>query len=425
MMRKAGGSDIVRKNRKNEQMELNCGALARIGIAGTVGLLLMAVILASILLDDMTVLASDGTLGSFRSRGTIQYEDAVIDASDLQSMYAYVTEKKNAAAGILQQLGTRFRVQSGEIICDRNPDAAREDVDLSQLGWPVIVQAAADSQRVPEGLAVLGPEAALHIEGVEEYTDHYVTATADNISRGKAAWADGRLLLGNGADNDKARQKGLQDGAEGRVPDFLYPLFSVREASVEIRHVHTGAPEKKEGMSGCYQNTAKTKTETKKCDRDLVKTETTWYPNPDEPEGGSWHGGHYTCPYHQGMYDSPGKCPEKKTVTTTVWSHEIVCGLEDALYARLVIHGSDTDYTDRAVKLEAVLEQGDAYGQLVWPEGEQLIWTDDGGNVLGTGPELTVQAPGTYRCSISAANEDVDNREASAAVRISGFVMRN
>ncbi len=423
----------MRKNSKNQRMDFikaghpkpEMSHRQRVCTVSVAVILLAAAISAAGLTDRMTVLASTDRPGIFRSRGTVQCEEAVIDAADLHSLYSYVTEKKNAAARILQQLGTRFRVQAGTVICDRNPDTAQEDVDLSQLGWPVIAQAAADSQKVPDGLAVLNPEAALHIEGVEEYTDYYVTATADNISRGKAAWADGGLLLGNGADNDRAHGEGLRDGEEGRVPEFLYPLFSVQEASVEIRHVHTGAPEKEEGMSGCYQNTAKTKTETRKCDRELEKTEATWYPNPEEPDGGSWHGGYYTCPSHQGAYDSPGKCPKKKTVTTTVWSHEIVCGLEDALYARLIIRGTDTDYTDRAVRLEAVLEQGDAYGQLVWPDENQLVWTDNDGNVLGTGPELTVQSPGAYRCSISAANEEIDNREVSTTVRISGFLMRN
>lgn len=393
--------------------------------AGAIGLLLMAAISLSVFWGNMTALASGGIRSTLRSRGTIRCEDTVMDSSDLQSMHAYVTEKKNAAAGVLQKLGTRLRVQSGEIIFDRNPDAVQGDVDLSQLGWPVIAQAAADSQKVPEGLTVLDPEAALHIEGVGESTDYYVTADADNISRGKAAWADGRLLLGTGADNDKARQKGVQDGEEGHVPEFMYPIFSVEEVSAEIRHVHIGTPENTEGLSGCYQNTPETTTRTKTCGEELVKTEATWYPNPEEPEGGSWHGGHYTCPYHQGFYDSPGKCTRKSEETITVWHHEIVCGLEDALYARLMVHGTDTDLTDRAVRLEAVLEQGDAYGQLVWPGEEQLVWTDDSGNTLGTGPELTVQEPGTYRCRISAVNEDVDNREVSTTVRVSGLVMRN
>ena len=107
------------------------------------------------------------------------------------------------------------------------------------------------------------------------------------------------------------------------------------------------------------------------------------------------------------------------------WHHDLICGLKDAVYARLSVHGTDTDYTDKAIKLEAALEERDAYGNLAWQNEDRIIWTDGDGNVLSTTMDLTVQAPGTYRCSINVSNEDIDNREVSAAVRISGVVFRN
>ncbi len=412
-MRKAGGSDIVRNRRKIRQR----------GILGFAAV--MSVIMAgSGILKGETVFAA-GASDLLASRGIIQCERAVMDAADLLAIQTHIAEKKNAAAGVLQQIGTKFRQQEGGVIFDRNPDAAQGDIDPSQFGWAVIMQAAAESQKIPEGLSVLHPEAAVHIEGIEEFTDYYVPASADNISRGKAAWVDGTLLLGNGADNDKAYQAGIRDGSEGRAPEFLYPLYEVEESAVEIRHVHTGSEEEQEGISGCYMNSSETKTETRKCGAELIKTEATWYPNPEEPEGGSWHGGFYTCPYHSGVYESSGKCTYSKKVSTTIWHHELVCGLEDAVYGRLCIRGTDTDYTDRAVRLEAVLEEGEAYGNLAWQNEDRIIWTDGEGNVLSTAMGLTVQAPGVYRCSINVSNEDIDNREVSAAVRISGVVFRN
>ena len=414
MMRKAGGSDIVRNRQK---MMKRCA----FGIAAAVSAI-MAVSGAS---EGETVLAAADMSGTFSSRGIIRYEQAVIDAADLHSIHAGVTKKKNAAVGVLQQLGTKFRRQEGGSVPDRNPDAVQGEMDLSQLGWAEITQAVAESQKVPEGLSVLNPEAAMHIEGVEEYTDYYVAASADNISRGKAAWADGTLLLGNGADNDKAYQAGKRDGSEGRVPEFLYPLFEVQEAAVEIGHVHVGKKQEKEGVSGCYKNYKEIKTETEYCNSGLVKTESTWYPNPDEPGGGSWHGGYYTCQYHGGTYEAPGTCTSSTEVSTTIWHHDLICGLKDAVYARLSVHGTDTDYTDKAIKLEAALEERDAYGNLAWQNEDRIIWTDGDGNVLSTTMDLTVQAPGTYRCSINVSNEDIDNREVSAAVRISGVVFRN
>lgn len=410
-MRKAGGSDTVKDKNKWRQRK-------------TAAVLTMTLLLLCTLSSRFRVTAAD-VPAELRSKGAMQCEKAVIDAADLQSIRSYLSEKKNAAASILLQLGTRFRQRSGEVVYDRNPDAEPEEVDLSQISWPVLIRAVEDSQAVPEGLPVLQPENAMRIEGIEEYTDSYRTAVADNLSRGKAAWADGCLLLGNGADNDKAYQAGKQDGENGDIPESLYPIFSVKEAAIEVRHMHVGEQEEAEGISGCYQNSKETKVEEKRCSASLKKTEATWYPNPDEPGGGSWHGGNYTCPNHGGSYDSPGTCKHKTTVTTTVWHHDIICGLTDVLYARLAIHGTDADYTDRAIKLVASLEAGDGYEQLAWSEEEQLVWMNENKEPLGSGPELTVQEPGTYWCSLLVSNEDIDNREVCAEVKVSGFVLRN
>lgn len=409
-MRKAGGSDIVR-NKLNTKVYAG-GILA---------------VLTVVLLSGMAENKADAAYasGTFRSRGAVRCEEAVIDAADLQSIHAYITEKKNAAAGTLLQLGTKFRQQPEGIVCDRNPDSGQGDVDVPQLSWPVIVQAVADSQKVPEGLAVLNPENAMHIEGVEERTDTYTTAVADNISRGKAAWADGTLLLGNGADNDKAYQAGLRDGGSNKVPELFYPLLSVTETAIEIKHVHQGSPEEAEGRSGCYQNSLHVSTETIECDSELYKTEVTWYPNPDEPEGGSWHGGYYTCPNHGGIYQTPGICSHEEVVESVIWSHDIVCGLDGAICARLRISSFDMDSTDGAIELKAVLEEGGGFNNLSWKSGDKLVWTDAGGNILGTGPELTVRAPGAYYCSVNVSNTDIDRRTASVAVRTSGLLLRN
>lgn len=409
-MRKEGGSDIVKDENRGKQRKTAVVLTAVIFLVGTAG--------------KTRVTAADGP-GALCSKGVVQCEQAVIDAADLRNMHAYVSGKRKDAAGILIQLGTKFRQESGGIVYDRNPETEQGEIDLSQISWPVLTQAAVDSQNVPEGLPVLHPENALRIEGVEEYTDSYRTAVADNISRGKAAWADGDLLLGNGADNDKAYQAGMRDGENGSIPESLYPIFSVKAASIEIRHMHVGEQAKTEGVSGCYQNSKETKVEEKRCSASLKKTEATWYPNPDEPGGGSWHGGNYTCPNHGGSYDSPGTCRHKTTVSTTVWHHDIICGLTDVLYARLDLGGSDTDYTDQAVRLEAYLEPGDGYEQLIWSGEEQLVWMNENREPLGTGTELFVQEPGNYWCGLSVSNEDIDLIEACAEVKVSGFVLRN
>ncbi|MDE6740226.1 MAG: hypothetical protein K2K07_14180 [Lachnospiraceae bacterium] len=376
--------------------------------------------------EGMTTLAAHGKAREYmRSTGRIQYDQAVFDSADLQNVCAHIDEKRRAAAGTLIQLGTRFRQQTEGYTYDRNPDAEQGEIDIGQIEWTTLIQAVADSQTVPAKLRVLNPEAAMHIEGVEERTDYYETAIEDNISRGMAAWADGKLLLGNGADNDKAHKKGTEDGKEGKVPENFYPIYTADEVTVEIRHMHQGDMENKDGVSGCYQNSHTTKTEVKKCSEALIKTEVVWYPNPEEPEGGSWHGGEYTCRFHGGKYDSPGTCRYSSEEKVTVWKHDIICGLEDSLYAKLTVRGTDTDYYDHAIRLEAVLEEGEGYGNLAWQEGDELVWTDTEGNMLGTGPEYTACEGGVYRCSINVANADIDHREADVTVRRIGLVKRS
>lgn len=376
--------------------------------------------------EGMTTLAAHGGVREdICSTGRVQYEQAVFDSTDLWNIRAHIDEKRRAVAGTLIQLGTRFRQQAEGYTYDRNPDAEQGEIDSGQIDWATLIQAAADSQTVPDKLSVLNPEAAMHIEGVEERTDYYETAIEDNISRGMAAWVDGKLLLGNGADNDKAHKKGTEDGKEGKVPENFYPIYGADEVTVEIRHKHQGKKENKDGVSGCYKNSHTTRVEEIKCNTELIKTEAVWYPNPEDPEGGSWHGGQYTCVYHGGLYESPGICPYSSEEKVTVWKHDIICGLKDSLYAKLIVRGTDTDYYDHAIRLEAVLEEGDGYGNLTWQEGDAFVWTDAEGNVLGTGPGYSACEAGVYRCSINVDNADIDRREATVTVRRTGLVKRS
>lgn len=371
----------------------------------------------------LPAMAAENSSGGLHSTGRIECEDAVLDATDLENVYRYISEKKSAVVNILLQLGTKFRQDEGEIYPERNPDNEQESVDSNLLDWNALVQAVEESQTVPTGLPVLHPEYAMRIEGVEERTDFYETAVADNISLGKAAWAEGTLLLGNGADNDRAYRKGVEDGADNKVPEGWYPVYEVRDASWEVRHVHIGTEENQNGTNGCYQNYSEVKEEVKKCTKTLKKTELSWHPDENNPEGGTWHGGYYTCPNHGGVYSSSGTCTHKSVEKTTIWHHDIVCGLTDVVYGVLHIHGTDTDYYDGTILLEAELEPGEGYEQFAWQEGDELLWTDAEDNLLGIGPQITVNSPGVYKCCINAANSDIDIKSGSVQVMIAGLVV--
>lgn len=368
--------------------------------------------------------AQNGAEEYIHSTGKVQCGQTVFDSADLGSVCTHIDERRRDAAGALIRLGTRFRQQPEGYVYDRNPDAGQGEIDMGQFEWAMLVRAAAESQTVPARLPVLNPEAAMHIEGVKERTELYETAIEDNISRGKAAWADGRLLLGNGADNDRAYRKGTEDGESGSVPENLYPIYTADESSAEIRHIHAGQPENRDGISGCYKNSHIVRERVTICGMKLIKTEATWYPNPEEPDGGSWHGGEYTCSYHGGLYHAPGTCTYQDKETFKEWKHEVICGLEECLYAKLTVRGTDTDYFDRAIVLKAVLEEGEGYDNLSWQEGDRFVWTDAEGSVLGTGPEYTAREAGVYRCRLNTAYEGTDCNEVSVTVRKTGLVMR-
>ena len=371
----------------------------------------------------LPAMAAENADKRLHSTGRIESEDAILDTADLQNICDHISEKQRAVVNVLLQLGTKFRQDEGTIHPDRNPDHAQEAFDGNLLDWNVLVKAVGESQAVPAGLNVLHPDYAMGIAGVEERTDCYETAVADNISLGKAAWADGTLLLGTGADNDRAYGKGLEDGANVIVPEGWHPVYALGDVTLEIRHAHIGAAENRDGTSGCFHNYSEVKEETKRCHRPLEYHPPVWYPEVDHPEGGSWHGGYYACPSHGGSYSSSGTCTHTYVERTVVWHHDIICGLTDVVYGVLHIHGTDEDYYDGTILLEAELEPGEGYEQFAWQEGDELLWTDENGNMLGIGPQLTVNSPGIYKCCINAANPDIDIRSGSVQIKIIGLVV--
>lgn len=371
----------------------------------------------------LPAMAAENAEGRLHSTGRIECEEAILDTADLEDIFAHISEKQSAVVNILLQLGTKFRQDEKGIYPDRNPDNIQESFDIGAVNWSILVNAVEESQTVPAGLPVLNPNRAMGIEGVGERTDCYETAVADNISSGKAAWADGMLLLGNGADNDRTYRKGREDGAAGIVPEGWYPVYAVKAVDIEVRHMHIGTEENRDGTSGCYYNYSTIKEEYESCGRTLEQTESSWYPEEDHPDGGTWHGGYYTCSIHGGVYNTPGTCTYMNVKQKTVWHHDIVCGLTDVVYGVLHIRGTDTDYYDGTILLEAELEPGRGYNLFAWRKGNELLWTDEKGNMLGIGPQLTVNSPGIYKCCINAANADIDIRAGSVQVKTVGLVV--
>lgn len=378
--------------------------------------------------DDSQVFALSE--GRIQSRGSLVYQEKemanpiIYYAGDILEIQAYLDKQKTFLLEKLLQLGTAFLQTDGGWQYSRNPaQISGELPEGAALSWNQILKAAADSQKVPENLTVAEPKISLGIEGVREYTDYYVPAEADNLSKGKAAWQDGILLLGTGKDNDKAYEQGKQDGAGGTYRPDMFPVFGAKEQEVSIRHKHIGENVAQEGIFGCYKHYQTKTTQTEVCGQALQQTEVTWYPNETEEGGGSWHGGYYTCPWHGGIYEGPGACPYENSKEIAVWHHDLICGKTDLTYALLSICALEEDDLDGKIVLCVEVKQKEGFPELQLPESEQdwLVWSNEAGETIGTGRTIEVTQPGRYFCRLAAANQEADNLSICTEVARKGF----
>lgn len=372
---------------------------------------------------------------TIRSRGSLIYQEkgmaeieeeemVVYDATDIRKIKEYLDLQKEGLLQKLLQLGTAFIQTDTGWQYSRNPEDMPGSIpEGGQIGWDLLFNAVRDSQSVPENIAVKDSKFPLQIEGIAEHTDSYRAATADNISKGKAAWLEGTLLLGTGADNDKAYEKGKEDGTGGIFRPEIFPIYAADEKEIIIQHKHIGNTAETEGVSGCYHNYTSKELKESICGAALQQTESTWYPNEAEAGGGSWHGGYYTCPWHGGVYDNPGTCTRLDSQETTVWHHDIVCGKTNLVYALLKITDADDDFVAGKMQLRAELVEQEGFSELLLPEAESdwLVWSNEKGEIVGKGDLLEIQSAGTYFCKLAAENQDVELLGGSVQVVIQGF----
>lgn len=368
--------------------------------------------------------------GTIQSRGSLVYQETGMaepiryDAGDIWAIQEHLNGQKSFFLEKLLQLGTGFRQTENGWQFSRNPEEISGELpEGSVIDWNLLLHAVTDSQKIPENLTVAEPQIFLGIEGISEYTEYYTAAAADNLSRGKAAWLEGILLLGTGKDNDKAYEQGKKDGAEGTEREDMVPVFAAKERELVIRHKHIGESTDKEGIDGCYKHYITKTIQTDVCGQALNQTEVTWYPNEAEEGGGSWHGGYYTCPWHGGVYENPGVCPYENSQEISVWHHDLICGKTDLTYAVLTIYGIEEDDTDGKILLCADLQKKEGFAQLQLPETEQdwLVWSNEAGEIIGTGKTIEVMQPGRYFCRLAAANQEVDNLSICTEVIKKGF----
>ncbi|MDE7020119.1 MAG: hypothetical protein K2P23_04335 [Lachnospiraceae bacterium] len=140
---------------------------------------------------------------NIRSQGVLNYGDGavIVDSSDFIRLAeqldgldaAYRSSTENAIEA-LNKIGTYFTT-------DGSITHESEDADTGEAAMKL------PYQKICEGI--------LQSQSVAHLKDREINAAMPNsLSRGTAAWVDGILVVGNGADNDAHYDKGYKSGEE-------------------------------------------------------------------------------------------------------------------------------------------------------------------------------------------------------------------
>ena len=207
---------------------------------------------------DVTVLASaDMRRRLLNSHGVINYDNGKVTAN-AANLFALADETDvlgdtyaTAICRALNEIGTYYDA-------DGNVNHTAQTAETIVLGC----------KQLEEGI--------LQSQSVEHLSAAPVTEA--NITAGAAAWVNGRCIIGNGADNETAYQRGMGDGAAGNDDDMEIQY---------THHSHTGNGQSGWGdghvlyqsgnPGGCFRSVGHTHNEAgSNCEYKVEYKEETW-----------------------------------------------------------------------------------------------------------------------------------------------------
>ena len=140
---------------------------------------------------------------NLRSKGIINYKNgtAILDSSDLILLADEIddleSEYKANTVEALYDINTYFKIDSS---VTHDQGEALSSTYANNLSLDGICNGILRSQSVE------------HLEATP--------IIADNLTAGTAAWVNGTCIIGNGADNERAYKKGIEDGEDGDDEDI-------------------------------------------------------------------------------------------------------------------------------------------------------------------------------------------------------------
>ncbi len=197
--------DVIRKSRVN-RLTGNRITVKSVRYVRKVVMLCIGAISAGVLLLGIQAEAV-GEDVQFHSRGVIRYTDSVgqeviLDAQDLQALFQYAAEGKRGLAQALGGVGTKLIREGQNYQYTREPGTVNSmggletAADLGAVSFDLLLQALSESQTLPAG-----------------YEENWTLACADNMTLGRAAFADGILARGNNRDLMEHYVRGWLEGS--------------------------------------------------------------------------------------------------------------------------------------------------------------------------------------------------------------------
>lgn len=177
----------------------------------------LGIILAATLMIGATavVSANGGTLvdpGAFKSKGKIQVKEnetdadpaIVIDSADLVTL-----------ANATNQLNTQFTDSLAAAVNNIGSVPKTDRVVAGEATFSDLLTAIKDSQKIPTDQTYSGTKP----DSNDTETGNISAASEANLSLGTAAWVDGKLIVGTGADNNSYYTNGFNKGYADGVLD--------------------------------------------------------------------------------------------------------------------------------------------------------------------------------------------------------------
>lgn len=176
---------------------------------------------------------STPTASLLKSKGAIVYQNGtdsvVIDSDDLYTLADAFDTFKAAVYWQMAEMNTYLTTEGEGVSLTTNQDihavhsAPSDMVDPYSVNFDTLVEGMAASQSIPhnameygyaEGTNLYRTEKGLLTTEASNKTEmiEIEGATADSLSAGTAAWIDGELILGTGADNETYYNQGYIDG---------------------------------------------------------------------------------------------------------------------------------------------------------------------------------------------------------------------